>query len=399
MSEHRASESRATSDRSASGERLRVLHVINNLAMGGAEAMLVRLALNLRPHFDQSVVCLLDEGVLAPKLRNSGIPVLSLKSSPQLPSPWLPFQLARVMRNVKANVVQTWLYQSDLVGALAARLAGQGALVWNLRAAEGTLSYGHPVTRMVVRACAAMSRTMPTRIVCCAHSAAAYHREAGYDASRFVVIENGVDVDRFQPDIEARQSVRAELGLRHDTPLVGLIARLHPQKDHATFFEAARLIATARPDAHFLLAGQRVRADDPEMRRVLCNPALEGRVHLLGERHDVPRLTAALDVATSTSAWGEGFPNTLCEAMACGIPCVTTDSGDAARIVGDIGHVVPKRDPGATSEACKAQLALDPAARRVISRRARAHVMQHYDQRASIDRYAALYRSLGGASR
>lgn len=379
--------------------RLRITHVINNLATGGAESMLVRLATDLREEFDQNVVCLLDRGALAPRLESSGIPVTALGTSARIPNPLVTVQLARQLRTLRPDVVQTWLYQSDLVGGLAARLVGQRNVVWNLRAADLSPSESHPLTRVIVRICAALSATIPARIICCAASVAEVHRGLGYDANRMTVICNGVDLARFRPDAEARRQVRDELGLPAGSLLVGLIARLHPQKDHQTFFAAVRALRLSRPDVHFVLAGQRMDAREPEVAALLRQHQIDDGVHLLGERHDVPRICAALDLATSSSAWGEGFPNVLCEAMACEVPCVATDAGDAKLIIGDTGRVVARRDPRALYTAWVDLLSMDSAERGRLGRAARDRVARHYDQRTSTERYAQVYRQLGGAAR
>jgi glycosyltransferase involved in cell wall biosynthesis len=377
--------------------RARILHVINNLATGGAESMLARLAAELREEFDQTVVCLLDRGVLAPRLEALGIPVLALGSSARVPNPFVTLKLARRLRTIQPDIIQTWLYQSDLVGGLAARIAGYRNVVWNLRAADLSPSESHPLTRVIVRLCAALSSRVPATIVCCAESVAEVHRRIGYDLDRMVVICNGVDLTRFRPDAEARIAVRAELELPPGAVLIGHIARLHPQKDHETFFAAAHMLRQARSDVHFVLAGQRIHAREPQIEALLGRHAIDGGMHFLGERHDIPRILAALDLATSSSSWGEGFPNVLCEAMACGVPCVATDAGDAKLILGDTGRVVARRDAAALCSAWLHFLSLDGEARSILGHASRDRVARHYDQRMSTERYARLYRQLHAA--
>jgi glycosyltransferase involved in cell wall biosynthesis len=185
------------------------------------------------------------------------------------------------------------------------------------------------------------------------------HEAIGYRADRRSVIPNGFDCERFQPDTGARASVRAELGLDEETPLIGLIARYHPMKDHANFLAAARLVLKQEPTAHFLLAGPCVEVSTKELSTLVSTLGLQGRIHLLGERSDIPRLTAALDIACSSSAWGEGFPNVIGEAMACGVPCVVTDVGDSAWIVGETGFVVSPKSPQELAESLQKAIGLE----------------------------------------
>ncbi|MFN8536645.1 MAG: glycosyltransferase [Thermomicrobiales bacterium] len=184
-----------------------------------------------------------------------------------------------------------------------------------------------------------------TRVIVNSETGRRYHQQLGYHPREWAFIPNGINLDEFSPNPAHRAAVRAELGLAPDTPLIGLIARRDPMKDHATFFQAAALLSRDHPDAHFLLAGRGITPSDPTLARLLAATGLTGRARLLGERRDIPRLTAALDLATSSSAYGEGFPNVIGEAMACAVPCAATAVGDSAQLIGDTGPIVPRATP------------------------------------------------------
>ena len=164
---------------------------------------------------------------------------------------------------------------------------------------------------------------------------------------------NGVDPSVFRPDPAARRAVREEVGLPQDAPVVALIARRDAMKDHETFLRAAAVLADKRPDVWFLLAGEGVSRDSAEWRTLSDAAAGGARLIALGRRSDVPRLLAAADLSTCSSI-SEGFPNVIIESMACGIPCVVTNVGDAAQIVGSTGIAVPasarRRWPGGWME-------------------------------------------------
>jgi glycosyltransferase involved in cell wall biosynthesis len=372
------------------------VHVINHLVTGGAESMLVRLAGALRGEFEQSVICILDRGPLADRLEAQDIPVRALGASARLPNPLVMAPLIRALRRAEPDIVQTWLYHSDLLGGVAARMCGIGNVIWNLRGGEVAWSEVHPLTRAAIRIGAWLSARIPQRIVCCAESVREAHGKLGYDLSRAVCIPNGVELGRFAPDAAGRKRVREELGIPRDAAVIGLFARLSAQKDHGTFFAAAGRLRARRPEVHFLLAGPGIERDNPKLESLLQGLSLDERFHLLGERRDIASLTAALDVATSSSAWGEGFPNVIAEAMACGVACVSTDSGDAAAIVGDTGIVVPPRDPDALASAWSRLLALPDAERRQLGARARQRIETQFDFQFAVRQYADLYRSLVG---
>ncbi len=374
---------------------IRVVHIITGLDTGGAELMLYRLVTSLEPAtFACSVVSLTDLGPTAAKLRAAGVPVRALGMRRGVPDPCAVPRLARWLRAVVPDVVQTWMYHADLIGGLATWLAGRPPLAWGLRQSTLDPRTSKRGTIWTARACAALSRRLPMRIVCCSEASRRVHVALGYAPEKMVVIPNGFDLARFRPDLAARAAVRAELGVPPEAPLVGLVARWDPQKDHRTFVAAAARLRAARPDAHFLLCGDGITWENPALAGWLAAAGLREGVHLLGPRDDLPRLTAALDVACSASAYGEGFSNVLGEAMACGVPCVATDVGDAAHIVGATGRVVPPRQPVALSAAIEQVLALAPATRAALGHAARARVEAHFSLAACAARYAALYTAL-----
>jgi glycosyltransferase involved in cell wall biosynthesis len=206
-----------------------------------------------------------------------------------------------------------------------------------------------------------------------------------------MVIPTGYDLTVFHPDEQARNDVRRELGVSDEHVLVGLVARYHPMKDHAGFLQAARLVAQAHPEARFVLVGRDMNQHLPVFDLIRRNQ-LEDRVLLLGERQDIPRLTAALDIACSASAWGEGFSNTVGEAMACGIPCVVTDVGDSAYAVGEAGLAVPPRHPQALADAISKLIAAGPECRVRLGQAARRRVQSEFALPNIVRRYEDLYQ-------
>jgi glycosyltransferase involved in cell wall biosynthesis len=207
------------------------------------------------------------------------------------------------------------------------------------------------------------------------------------------VIPNGFDIERFRPDATARAWLIEQLGLSHEVALIGFVARFDPMKDHATFFRAASSLAAAEDSVHFVLAGDGMVASNAQV-SVLMDSGIRDKVHLLGRREDVPRLLAALDVATSTSAYGEGFSNAVGEAMACAVPCVVTDVGDSAWIVGDTGIVVPPGSPERLAEAWQRMLDMGREGRKKLGERARTRVVQRFEIGNVVRRFEDFYLGL-----
>jgi glycosyltransferase involved in cell wall biosynthesis len=371
---------------------IKIVHLITGLQVGGAEIMLYKLLSRMDPGcFHNIVVCMTDGGQVAEWIRKLGIEVYALGMRRGRPSLAAALHLVRLLGRERPAILQTWLYHADLLGLLTARLAGCPRVVWNIRSSTLEM-YGHKrLLRCTIRTCARLSRH-PDAIVVNSVAGRRDHRRIGYHPRAWVLIPNGFDTERFRPDPAAR-CLRSEIGLNSHTFLIGLVARFDPLKDHATFLKAATLFHRCHPEVHFVLAGREVDPGNPVITRLVAEGKLTGAVHLLGERRDVPRLTAGLDVATSCSV-SEGFPNSVGEAMASAVPCVVTDVGDSALLVGDTGLVVPPGQPDKLAEAWMRIVRLEPAERQRLGGAARQRILSTFGLDAISRRYQDLYKEL-----
>ncbi len=376
---------------------VRIMHVITGLEIGGAEQSLHQLlSVTDRNEFDPVVVSLTTAGRVAARIERLGVEVRALGLSRSLPNPWGILSLAGEIRRGRPEVIQTWMYHADLLGGVAAWLAGGVPVAWGIRHSDFDWKATSARTRYVVRACARLSRVLPTKIVSNSHVAREFHGSIGYDASKIVVIPNGFDLVAFRPDPRARREVREEIGVPDDAVLIGAAGRFHPQKDHATLAAAAAILAERDPGVRFALCGEGIEGGNPQLAGLFERDALQGRVSLLGRRDDMPRILAALDVATSSSSYGEAFPRVLGEAMACGVPCVATDVGDSAIIVEDTGIIVPPRNAGALADAWSKMISMGAAGRARLGKAGRARIREHYEAGAVGRRFAALHKELAG---
>jgi len=374
-----------------------IAHVITGLRKNGAETMLYKLLQQTdRSQFSVRVFTLLaPPGPLAERIQALGIPVDALGISRGVPNPMAIWHLAGALRDMRPDLVQTCMYHADLVGGLAAKLASiRLPVLWNIRQSTFDPDHSRRRTIGVARLCARLSSHLPHAIICCSETARRVHVDLGYDESKIQVIPNGFDPVAFHPDPEARTALRAELGLNADTPLIGVVARNDRQKDHQTFVAAAARLHTRMPNVHFVLCGNGVDQSNAELTGWVNGAGLSDRCHLLGERNDVARVTAALDLATLSSAYGEGFPNVLGEAMACEVPCVATDVGDSAHVVGDAGRIVPARDADALARAWGELLTAGNEERKALGQRARRRVIENFSISRVTHAYEAAYRSV-----
>lgn len=374
---------------------MKIVHIITGLNTGGAEVMLREL-LRHSPssQFDSQVISLSDVGPIGESIRQLGFKVSALGMKPQLPDPSALWRLSRRLKRMRPDVVQTWLYHGDLIGGLAARMAGRRAIAWGIHISQLDAPQSKKSTLATVKAGALLSRSVPRRIVCCAQSALELHAQIGYDASKMQVIPNGFDLDEFKPDEAARESVRDELGLPLETPLVGLIGRFHPQKDHENFIRAGQILAQENERAHFVLVGAGSEWSNAQLANSIEDANLKSRFHPLGRRDDIARLSASLDVLALSSAYGEAFPLVVGQAMACEIPCAVTDVGDSADLVGDTGRVVPPRDPGALAHAIGELLSLPLDERKRLGEAARRRIEERFSIQSVAARYHELWREI-----
>lgn len=373
-----------------------VLFLINSLGNGGAEAMLYRVISNLdRRRFRPQAVALIDVHTtyMADKIRALGIPVRSLGMRPGKPNPMSLLQLTRWLRQDPPDIIQTWQYYADLAGGLAARLAGDIPVVWGIRHSDLSTEGNKRILLLTAKICARLSRWFPDRIVCCSEASHQVHTALGYAPEKMVVIPNGYDIESFKPDPVARELVRKELQIPQESPVIGLVARFHILKDHRNFVRAASLLHRDRPDVHFVLCGYGVTWENRELVTWIEEAGVRSRCHLLGLRDDIPKLTAAVDIACLSSS-GEAFPNVVSEAMSCSVPCVVTDVGDAALIVGETGLVVPPKNPAALAEAWREMLDLGPEGRSRLGMAARERVKEKYSLSQIVNRYQDLYEEL-----
>jgi glycosyltransferase involved in cell wall biosynthesis len=375
---------------------LSVLHVITGVTMGGAEMMLFRLlARGDRGRFSPTVLSLLAPGAVGARISAMDVPLLTLGMRQERPLSPAMLRLIPIARSLRPSLLQGWMYHGNLAASGCALLSGRRLpVIWNVRHSIHDMGHENLLTRGFIRLGAALSSSTRA-IIYNSRLSASQHEGLGYDPDRTVVIPNGFDCQLFRPRPEMAQRLRHEANIDPGRVLVGMVARNHPQKDSGNLIKATALLAERGVDVHVVIVGPGFDTDNAEVMGAIAQAGVAGRISLLGERHDIPDIVAGLDVATLPSAWGEGFPNVLGEAMASGVPCVTTDIGDSAWIVGRAGMVVPPRDPEALADALGRLVALGCEGRRQLGVAARARVLEHFEVDDIVGRYQGLYERCG----
>lgn len=365
-----------------------VLHIITSLNDGGAEAVLYRLCAYDRGN-RHHVISLLDAGKYGPRLEQLGVSVTCLN----MPRGRVTFRGLRglwaELKRQNPDVVQTWMYHADFLGGIVTKLTSRARVYWGIHNTTLDIGKSSRGTIIVAKLCALLSPIVPRTIICCAEKSKEVHTALGYVANKMRVVPNGYDFSIFKQDCAAGNAVREKLGLDLAEPVIGLVARFNPQKDHANLLAALAILKQRGINPTCLLVGVGMEEGNAELVAMIQQLDLGSQVRLLGTRDDIPDIMNALDLHVLSSAFGEAFPNVLAEAMACGTPCVTTDVGDAPVIVGEAGWIVPPSDPAALATAIATALdAVRGAERAEYRNAARAHVVDKF----SIERMVSSYK-------
>tara|TARA_Y100001933_G_scaffold167025_2_gene165236 strand:+ start:2319 stop:3467 length:1149 start_codon:yes stop_codon:yes gene_type:complete len=376
------------------GATMKVVHVIIGLSVGGAELMLKRLIESHRnePAVEHTVISLTDLGALGETLISEGFEVYCLGMSSMVKGPVTLFRLRRLLRQLSPDIVHTWMYHADLLGGVAARTTGFRNVVWCIRSTD-IRKGGSKVTILIRKVCAWLSEYLPRAIVCAAESSRQVHEVVGYAPNKMQVIPNGFELEKLVPVNTSGAAVRDELGISKSCKVVISVGRFNPVKDHRSFIEAAGMVAAQRDDVRFILVGRGLESENPELQSMIEATHKRGAFYLLGERDDVPACLAASDIFCLHSVT-EGFPNVLGEAMAVGVPCITTDVGDAAFLLDQPEWVVPAGSPKRLAEKILNMLSMPDSARKKLGETAALRIRGDFTMDVVSRKYFELYQSL-----
>ncbi|HQH26917.1 MAG TPA: glycosyltransferase [Oligoflexia bacterium] len=370
---------------------IHVLHCITSLLPDGAQQMLLKLCrFGNRQRCRHTVVALGKEKALLKEFQQLGITVEILEMKRSTPSLSSLRRLSRIITAVQPDILQGWLYHANIAVSAGTWLAHwKGPVFWNIRRSLYSLRQDRLVTRAIIRFSAALSHS-PFQIIYNGTFMAEQHERYGFSPAKRLVIPNGFDTEIFCPDNDARHRLRKLLGVASDALIVGTVGRFHPHKDQHTFVRAAGLVGRQHNKVQFAAIGRGINESNFLLRRWIEEEDLVQRFHLLSERDDVLKLLPGFDVFCSPSL-SEGFPNAIGEAMACGIPCVVTDAGASAEIVGDTGIVVPRQQPGRLAHALKLMLEASDDERRALGFRARNRIIERFPIHEVVNLYETVY--------
>jgi glycosyltransferase involved in cell wall biosynthesis len=379
--------------------------VITGLNVGGAEMALFRQLLCEPLNVENvSIVSLTELGVIGPKLQSHGYKVYALGLSGLLSLAPTLIRLVKLFKQIKPDVVQTWMYHADLLGGLAARVVKCRKIFWGIRCTQ--VPIGSRMTYAVMKACAKLSTWLPHKIVCVAEAARLSHIEYGYEANKMVVIPNGFDAEHFSSHRvqEAQTAVNfQQQNSDAKSLIIGCVGRFHQDKGQDILIDAAAQLVTIlsqwsaeqgveAPKVHFVLVGLDCDRQNDVLLAHLESQQLSHHFTLYGQTDDVPAVLAGFDVFCMPSR-SEGFPNGLGEAMAMGLPCVATDAGDTKRLGDDVVRVVRRNDVDALAKGLANMILLSDQQRESLGNKSAQRIRQHYSIASTKAKFEHLHQN------
>ena len=323
---------------------MRIVQIITSLNDGGAEGVLFNICKNDDKN-EHIVISLMDKGKYGPLLVKLGIKFYCLNMKPNLFSIFGIFRLVKILLLLKPDIVQTWLIHGDFIGGIAARLAGIKNIIWNIRYSKLELKKTKISSFILIKILSKLSFLIPKSIIVVSKSAKKNCENLNYSKKKLFLIPNGYDLSILNPNKTQRTYIRKKWKIKKQVPLIGNVARYDPKKDHINLLNALSLIRLKNIDFLCILVGLNIDKNNKNLVSEIKKLKLNKHVKLLGQKRNISQVMNGLDIYIQSSSNGEGFPNVVAEAMACGTPCVVTDVGDAAFIVGKTGLVVNPKDP------------------------------------------------------
>ena len=356
---------------------MNILFLTRSLNYGGSERQLTVLAKGLLKRGQKVVVATFyPGGALRNDLSRAGVPTISLEKRSRWRAVAFVVRLIRYIHHLRPQVLHSYLGTANILSVVLKPLFPSAAIVWGVRASNMDLKQYGWVDRLMYRVESALSH-FADLIIVNSQAGFDYAVANGFPRKKMVVIHNGIDVERFHRDPEAGNRMRKEWEIADGEVLIGLVGRLDPMKGHETFLRAAALLIKKRGNIHFVCVGSGPFTYTRMLKDLSEQLGLHKRLIWLDSYDDMAIVYNALNIATSSSSFGEGFSNVIGEAMACGIPCVVSDVGDSALIVGNTGVVVPPQNPEALAGGWSHllnRLERQPD----LGVQARAHIIQHF---------------------
>lgn len=348
------------------------------LETGGAETVLYNIVKELYTEYEIRVASLGSEGDIGKKISDLNIPVVGFKLNPNFPSMHSIFKLLLYTKNYNPNVIITWQYHANFLAGLICKLSGFSNIIWSIHHSDINSKNTKLRTRIIIWISSYLSHFVPRKIHFCSEKSLKNHVKIGFCKTKCHYIPNGFNLSKFRKNLESQKSVKNELGVEQNSQIVGHIARFDLIKNHKLFLDMGEIILNKFSHLHLVLVGLNVDKNNATLMEWMSESNFKNRIHLLGYRTDIPMLLNSFNICVLTSH-SEAFPIILGESMACEVPCISTNVGDAATILAETGIIVDSFNKEEFAIACEKLLKLNPEDLRELGVSARKRVIENYD--------------------
>lgn len=367
-----------------------MVYIITSLSVGGAQKALLNLTSStFSRDYPPVVISLIQTDGLQEQFAQAGVPVYEMAINKLSHLLLLPWRLWSLIKYLQPQVIHGWMHHGNIVAVLAWLFAGfKPTLLWGIHHTPEkatTERWQHALVLTLGR----WLSCLPAATLYVSRRSLERHRELNYDMSGAQVIVNGITINKKVDGDEEKAQLKVELGIPSDCAVIGSLTRFVPEKDIPNLLDAIRICKQHREQVFFILAGEGMDANNPQLQTLITQSGCGDVVRLLGVRRDTEHLLNIMDIATLSSC-REALPLFLVEAMAAGVPCVATDVGDIAECIGKTGVVVPKQNPNRLAAAWARILALSPGERQQLGQQAQAQIKQHYSLDAVVEQYRKL---------
>ncbi len=364
----------------------KVFHIISGLGSGGAQAVLARLT-GYDKTYSHTIISFIDFGIYKEFFENKNIELIKLNMTKGKFSFFGFIKLYFILRKEKPDIIQTWMYHADFIGGLIGKFIGVKKIYWNIRNSNLTKEWASSSTIILSKVCAYFSKWIPTKIVSCSIKSKNIHASIGYDSNKIQVINNGYDFNKMKFIDKSTDDVFK----------IGMLARWDPQKDYVNLAKSLiEFSKIANRKWEIYLAGDMIDMQNMKLKNIFKDEIFKDKIHFEGMINDIHSYFKKIDVHVLSSAGNEGFPNVIAEAMSYGIPCISTDVGDASLIVDQYGWVVPVKSPkllaNKLADASNEYFSknFDWEKRRVASR---SHITNNYPLQKMVTSYRTIWES------
>jgi glycosyltransferase involved in cell wall biosynthesis len=331
---------------------MRIMFLVHSLELAGAERQVVNLAGGLHRRGHQiSVATFYPRGELFDEMQSAGVTLHNLGKTKRTDFAGFLWRLRQLVKRERPDVLHGYLESPNILTSLLKTFNPKLRIVWGVRCSAKQLGHYDRISRWISILEPKFAR-LADLIIVNSQCGASDAGKQGFPAMKIRVIPNGIDTDYFQPDRQAGLRFRQELNIGPEVRLIGRIGRFHAMKDYPTFLDAAASLRQDYPDLKFLCLGRGAQAETSDLERFIATRGLADSVFVRSPTTDMRAVYNALDLLVSSSAFGEGFPNVVGEAMACGTPCIATDVGDSGLLIGVQDLIVPPKRPQALEKAC-----------------------------------------------